>query len=121
MGGNVDWTRSKSAAGTSSNFRQSFGAILNSFKTKAVVSVAISRVRIRTPGPLSIDALLKYGAASGIAYKQDVFAPPPDSPKIMTLFGSPPKALIFLFTHSSIGYSFEDSDTLISGTSYLSV
>src|SRR6266542_681564 len=100
-GGNCDWMRSSSAAGTSSNFRQSLGPMLSARKTNAVVSAAISRVSIRTPGPLSIDALEKYGAAAGIAYKQDVFAPPPDSPKIITLFGSPPKTLICVFTHSS--------------------
>ena len=34
------------------------------------------------PGPLSIDGL-RYGAAAGIAYRHEVFAPPPLSPKIM--------------------------------------
>ena len=99
-GGNLDWTSSNFPADISSNLRQSFGAISNSFKTNSVVLAAISRVYIRTPGPLSIDALLKWGAASGMAYKHDVFAPPPDSPKIMTLSGSPPKRPIFRWTHS---------------------
>ena len=54
-----------------------------------------------TPGPLSMDALLKYGAALGIAYRHDVFPPPPDSPKIITLAGSPPNAAMFRCTQRS--------------------
>ena len=45
--------------------------MFNSFKTRAVVAAASSGVYIRTPGPLSIDAFLKYGAAAGMAYRHD--------------------------------------------------
>ena len=65
----------------------------------SVVSAAASRGIMRIPGPLSMDALLKYGAAEGMAYKHDVLAPPPLSPKIITFDGSPPKLWMFSRTH----------------------
>ena len=56
---------------------------------------------IFTSGTGIMDALLKKRAASGMAYRQEVLAPPPDSPKIITLSGSPPKAAMFWFTQAS--------------------
>jgi hypothetical protein len=41
--------------------------MFSSFRSIIVVSAANSGSVIRTPGPLSIDARLKKGAASGIA------------------------------------------------------
>ena len=69
------------------------------FSVISVVSAAASRGIMRMPGPLSIEALLKYGAAEGIAYRHEVLAPPPLSPKIITFDGSPPKAAMFSRTH----------------------
>ena len=51
--------------------------------------------------PLSMMAFANKPRESGTNSCKQVLAPPADSPKIVTLFGSPPKAEIFLLTHFS--------------------
>ena len=50
--------------------------------------------------PLWLIALLNKPFAEGIAIKVFTFAPPPDCPKTVTFFASPPKEAMFSFTHS---------------------
>ena len=66
-GGHCVWSASRSAALSSRSRRHSLGASFARSSRSAVVSAATSRVVMWMPGPLSIDALLKYGAALGIA------------------------------------------------------
>ena len=55
------------STGTSSSLRHSLFSRARCFSSIVVVSAAASRGIIRMPGPLSIDALLKYELAEGIA------------------------------------------------------
>ena len=63
--------------------------------------VPASRVAERMVDPLCTPALWNNPFAEGIASIVDVFAPPPDWPKIMTLDGSPPNFSMLSRTHSS--------------------
>src|SRR5665213_658329 len=49
--------------------------------------------------PLSEIAPSKSPLASGDAHNMLTEMPPADSPKMVTLFGSPPNAAMFFFTH----------------------
>ena len=64
------------------------------------VFVPSSRSAICTAGPLWTIALWKSPLADGMAISTLTFAPPPDSPKMVTLRGSPPNRAILSRTHS---------------------
>src|ERR1700730_11354360 len=64
-------------------------------------SAASARVRIRSPPPLSEMADRKRREAWGMAMRAAVALAPADSPPIVTRAGSPPKAAMLWWTHSS--------------------
>ena len=53
------------------------------------------------PPPDSIIPFWKRPFPDGIEIKDCTETPPADSPKMVTLFGSPPNAAILFFTHFS--------------------
>jgi hypothetical protein len=57
-------------------------------------------VRVEQP-PLSLIARWKSPRLAGETTCRQTSCEPADSPKIVTLFGSPPNAAMFLRTHSS--------------------
>ncbi len=66
--------------------------------------------------PLSIAAPAKRPAESGDCRRRETSVAPPDSPKIITLPGSPPKAAMFFFTHSSAATVFKGvQNRMVSG------
>src|SRR5207249_2674118 len=65
------------------------------------VRVPSSRLAICSAGPLWMMALWNSPFAAGKAISTLTLAPPPLSPKIVTLPGSPPKRAILSRTHSS--------------------
>ena len=56
---------------------------------------------IISTAPLCSMALWNRPFAAGVAMSVRTFAPPPDCPNTVTLFGSPPNAAMFSRTHSS--------------------
>ena len=73
----------------------------SSFSIWRVDSSAAFGGRVRLSDPLSSTALWKSPRARGIVRRQAMFTEPADSPKTVTLCGSPPKAAISSRTHSS--------------------
>ncbi len=55
---------------------------------------------MRIAAPLSATARWNSPAAPGMPIRQETFPAPPDSPKIVTFWGSPPKTEMFWRTHS---------------------
>ena len=66
----------------------------SSFKSASARRVPSVRSRPRRAAPLWMAAALKRPRALGMARRVETLAPPPDSPKIVTLPGSPPNAAI---------------------------
>ena len=63
--------------------------------------VRASGVRASTSAPLIAHALRNRPCADGMPSRQVTLLPPPDSPKIVTFAGSPPKPAMLSRTHSS--------------------
>ena len=59
------------------------------------------RSDVASAEPLSTIALSNKPSVSGDAICEITFVPPPDSPMIVTLSGSPPKAAMLSRIHSS--------------------
>ena len=67
----------------------------------SAVAAPASGVTSRSAEPDCTAARWNRPLAPGMARTVEVFAPPPDWPKIITLPGSPPNASILAFTHCS--------------------
>ena len=92
-------TSTRRAAGTA---RSSSTVVTSSAcMTARVVPAACSGSTPRSIGPLWMIARWNSPAAAGMPSRTLTLAPPPDSPKIVTLPGSPPKAAMLSRTHSS--------------------
>ena len=96
--------------GTARRASQSPGSTSSSSSTRVATRVAVSDLMLWLPAPDWGIARWKSPFALGVPMSVPTLMPPADSPKIVTLLGSPPNAAMLSRTHSSARDLVEDAE-----------
>ena len=95
------WASIKRSTGSRCSWSMLSTVSPTSWRTRSARSVPVSGSTARSDGPLWMIALWKRPCADGMPSRIEIFMPPPDSPKSVTLPGSPPKRAMLSRIHSS--------------------